>query len=63
MTKATPIETPCTQVCRVDPETRLCIGCARSIDEIGGWLRMSPDERRRVMAELPGRQPRRARTA
>ncbi|MEX0311571.1 MAG: DUF1289 domain-containing protein, partial [Tateyamaria sp.] len=26
-----------------------------SIDEIGGWSRMSPDERRSIMAELPNR--------
>jgi predicted Fe-S protein YdhL (DUF1289 family) len=49
------IESPCVQVCVVHPETRLCIGCARSIDEIGRWSRMSSQERRAVMAELPGR--------
>lgn len=58
MTEHTPIETPCTGVCRIDAETRLCIGCARSIDEIGSWLRLSPEDRRQVMAELPARQAR-----
>ncbi|MEL6619711.1 MAG: DUF1289 domain-containing protein [Pseudomonadota bacterium] len=50
------IESPCVQVCVIHPETRLCAGCARSIDEIGAWSRMSPEERRAVMDELPTRQ-------
>lgn len=51
------IESPCVRVCVVHPETRLCIGCARSIDEIGRWSRMTPEERRAVMSDLPGRTP------
>ncbi|WP_137392292.1 DUF1289 domain-containing protein [Rhodoligotrophos defluvii] len=49
------IETPCVKVCVLDLETGLCIGCGRSRDEIGGWLALSRDERRAVMAELPAR--------
>ncbi len=49
------IETPCIKICVVDPETGYCIGCGRTRGEIGGWLGMSPDERRVVMAELPER--------
>ncbi len=50
------IESPCVNVCVVHPETRLCTGCARSIDEIGRWGSMSPEERRRIMDELPDRE-------
>ena len=50
------IDSPCIQICVVHPETRLCTGCARSIDEIGRWSRMSPEERRAIMAELPARE-------
>lgn len=50
------IESPCTKVCKVDPATRLCIGCLRSLDEIAAWSRMAPADRRRVMAELPLRR-------
>lgn len=53
----TPVESPCNRTCRIDPATRLCIGCFRSIDEIAAWGGMSPEERRRVMAELPARRP------
>jgi predicted Fe-S protein YdhL (DUF1289 family) len=50
------IESPCIQICVVHPETRLCTGCNRSIDEIGRWSKMHPDERSEIMAELPTRQ-------
>jgi predicted Fe-S protein YdhL (DUF1289 family) len=49
------IETPCIKICVVDPETGFCIGCGRTRGEIGGWLGLSPDERRAVMAELAQR--------
>ncbi|MBU2936908.1 MULTISPECIES: DUF1289 domain-containing protein [Pacificibacter] len=49
------IESPCTKVCQIHPETRMCLGCARSIDEIGGWSTMSPAERAAIMADLPNR--------
>jgi predicted Fe-S protein YdhL (DUF1289 family) len=50
-------ESPCTKLCTIHPETRLCLGCARSIDEIAAWSRMSPEARRAVMDELPSRVP------
>jgi len=49
------VESPCVKLCVVHPETRLCTGCLRSIDEITAWSRMTPDARRAVMADLPGR--------
>lgn len=49
------IDSPCVKICTIHPAERLCVGCLRTIDEIAGWSRMSPDERRRIMAELPGR--------
>lgn len=49
------VESPCVKVCVVHPEARICTGCLRSIDEISRWSRMSPDERRAVMAALPDR--------
>ncbi len=53
--KRAEIESPCIKICVVHPETRLCTGCKRSIEEIGAWSRMSPDERQAVMADLPNR--------
>ena len=51
------VESPCVKTCVVHPQARLCVGCLRSIDEIAAWSQMSPDDRRAVIAELPGRAP------
>lgn len=52
------IESPCIKVCVIHPESRICAGCHRTIDEIGSWSRMTPAERRGVMDELPARAAR-----
>lgn len=52
------VQSPCVKICVVHPEERLCVGCYRSIDEIARWSRMTDDERRAVLADLPARAPR-----
>lgn len=53
--KRAEIESPCVKLCVVHPEARMCVGCYRTIDEIGSWSRKTPEERRALMAELPAR--------
>jgi predicted Fe-S protein YdhL (DUF1289 family) len=47
-----PAESPCIDICVMDPETGLCEGCARTLDEIAEWSSYTPAERRRIIAEL-----------
>ena len=49
------IDSPCVKICIVHPDARLCTGCLRSLDEIAQWGQMRPEERRKIMAELPAR--------
>ena len=49
------IATPCIKVCAIDPASHLCSGCGRTLEEIGTWLRLTPDERITVMGRLPAR--------
>ncbi|MCK0166621.1 DUF1289 domain-containing protein [Jannaschia sp. S6380] len=49
------VESPCVKLCVVDPKSRLCIGCHRTMDEIAAWSRMTPEARREVMAGLSER--------
>jgi len=49
------IESPCIKICVIEPKSRLCTGCLRTIDEIGAWSRMTAEARSEVMAELPTR--------
>jgi len=50
------IESPCVRICVLHPETKLCTGCARSGEEIAQWSRMSPEERRAIIAKLSQRE-------
>ncbi|MCB1473537.1 MAG: DUF1289 domain-containing protein [Rhodobiaceae bacterium] len=55
------VETPCIGICNMDRARGICQGCGRTIDEIAGWMQMSPQERARVMHALPARLERRGR--
>lgn len=48
-------ETPCIAVCVIDPKSGLCLGCGRTLAEIGSWQTMASADRRALMAELPQR--------
>ena len=50
------IASPCTKVCTIDPRSRLCLGCGRTLDEIARWTSFSESERDRIMTELPRRR-------
>ncbi|HUQ24325.1 MAG TPA: DUF1289 domain-containing protein [Burkholderiales bacterium] len=50
------MKTPCINVCQMDPDRGLCLGCKRTLDEIARWGLMKDSERERVLAELPLRR-------
>jgi predicted Fe-S protein YdhL (DUF1289 family) len=52
------ISSPCIRLCTLDAEVGLCAGCGRTAEEIAGWLRLSEEERLRVMAQLEDRMRR-----
>jgi predicted Fe-S protein YdhL (DUF1289 family) len=54
---ASPVPSPCVNICRIDPYTSLCHGCRRTLDEIAGWSRMADADKRLVWQQLPGREP------
>jgi hypothetical protein len=52
----TPVPSPCISVCRMDPRTGWCEGCARTIEEIAQWGRLSDEARRKVWAQIAMRR-------
>ncbi|BAM88941.1 hypothetical protein S58_29400 [Bradyrhizobium oligotrophicum S58] len=48
-------DTPCIAVCMIDPKTKLCFGCGRTLPEIARWGRMARDERLALMDGLGAR--------
>ena len=51
------VASPCINVCRMNPDTGLCEGCYRTLDEIAAWSGLSAEERRAVLTRLPARRP------
>ena len=51
-----PIKSPCVKVCFVDPEAEICVGCFRTMEELGRWTRYSDAEREAILNALPGRE-------
>ncbi len=37
------IETPCVKICTLDTLTGICRGCGRSLNEIGRWASLPPN--------------------
>lgn len=46
---------PCVRLCTLDPDSGMCVGCGRTLAEIGRWARYSEDERKAIMESLPAR--------
>ncbi len=43
---------PCVAVCRLDPQTQVCVGCGRTIAEIAAWPALSDAERATIIRRL-----------
>jgi len=52
------IATPCVKVCIVDGASSLCLGCYRTLAEIGGWAGFNDEQRAEIMTKLPARRDR-----
>jgi uncharacterized protein len=42
----------------MDPASGYCYGCARTIEEIAGWLDFTAEEKERILLALTERQKR-----
>ena len=47
---------PCVGICLMDPKTRTCRGCLRTIDEIAGWYSANNAEKRAILGRLDERR-------
>lgn len=54
---ATPIVTPCRNLCALDRDRTHCTGCGRTIEEIGHWSSMGDTDRAAVMRRVRDFQP------
>ena len=52
------IDSPCVKLCSIHPSERICVGCYRSMEEIGTWSSLSSEVRLGIINELPSRASR-----
>jgi predicted Fe-S protein YdhL (DUF1289 family) len=50
---------PCIGICLMDPATKTCRGCLRTIDEIAGWYEASTMQKRDILVRLAARRAKR----
>ena len=43
---------PCLGICLMDPATRMCRGCLRTVAEIAAWYDAGAAEKRAIVARL-----------
>jgi predicted Fe-S protein YdhL (DUF1289 family) len=52
----TSVVSPCISICQMYDSNGLCIGCARTIDEIREWPILAAEEKRAVLARVKERR-------
>ena len=50
------VPAPCVKISVLDPDTRMCRGCFRSIDEVAEWVEYSPEEKLAVLERIAQRR-------
>ncbi len=46
------VKSPCTSICTMSKDGKLCIGCGRSIDEITSWGYLSNQEKEEIIKKI-----------
>lgn len=46
---------PCVGVCVINPQTQLCDGCLRTLDEIAAWWDYAPEQKHTVLMQVEAR--------
>jgi len=47
---------PCIAVCQMDDLSGLCIGCARTLDEIREWPILGAEDKRAILTQVAARR-------
>ena len=49
------MRSPCTKVCKIDKQTKICKGCKRTLEEISKWSSYDDLQRKKIMEQLKQR--------
>ncbi len=48
-------DSPCIDICQMDSESGLCVGCGRTIEEIANWSIFTNEKKKNILKELKSR--------
>jgi uncharacterized protein len=43
---------PCVQICILNSDSGLCVGCNRTEEEIANWMSLTPEQRIEIVKQL-----------
>ena len=46
------IDSPCIDICTIDPNNGECIGCGRTLDEINNWTNFDNLKKKQILENL-----------
>ena len=49
------LDSPCIDICQMDPESGLCVGCGRTIEEIANWSSYTNEKKKNILKQLKSR--------
>ena len=50
------VASPCVNICKMDAENAICVGCFRTLDEIAQWNRADDGRKRAILAAVEKRR-------
>jgi len=50
------VMSPCIGICTLDRNSGFCLGCKRTVEEIGRWMMLGDPERQKIIDQLPLRK-------
>lgn len=56
MLPPTHVPSPCVKICVLDPDTRMCRGCYRTVDEVAQWVEYTAEEKLAVLERVAQRK-------
>ena len=46
------VKSPCNNICTIQKNTRICVGCGRTIKEIVNWMSFNDNEKKIILSKL-----------
>ena len=46
------VKSPCINICKINNDSGLCIGCYRNINEVYNWIRFTDKQKKIVLSKI-----------